>query len=283
VTITKVDGPGEIVRVDSIFYWTWKPDAAAVGQTYTVKLNGKANRNGAQKDQAVTTFSVTVDKMVKANVSPYFPENKKTHEGEPHTAVDFKANEQFANLDGSYRTEIYLDGQKVKEANEPTIDFTPEFKKDEKKSLEVKAYYKSPFMKDYVLIDDQTFKIGPPRLLAVPSGPVDAGDVVQIKAAYSLEEASKYMEIGSDHLDVESGGYFESTAKKEGGKGNEYFFDLKPTGKINSIKKKDGQDIQLSITDPITSQLVNGQGQLITVMPKIQQKGRGAGGGGGIH
>ena len=291
VTIKEKDGdPGEIVKVDSNYYWTWKPDAAAVGQTYTITLLGKANRNGAQKDQATNTFNVSVQKLEPANVSRFFPENKKTHDGEPHTAVDFKANEQFANLDGTYKTEIYLNGQRVVPAPgapdhlEPTVEFTPEFKKDEGKSLEVKAYYKSPFMKDYISIDDKTFKISPPRLLAVPSGPVDAGDVVQIKAAYSLEEASKYMEVGSDHLDVESGGYFEPTAKKESGKGNEYFFDLKPTGKISSIKKKDGQDIQLSITDPITSQVVNGSGQLITVMPKVQQKGRGgAGGGGGIR
>src|SRR5581483_1703503 len=52
VTISKVDGPGEIVKVDSNFYWTWKPDPSAIGQTYTIKLAGKANRNGAQKDQA---------------------------------------------------------------------------------------------------------------------------------------------------------------------------------------------------------------------------------------
>ena len=37
VKIQKIDGPGEIIQRDSNFFWSWKPDAAAIGQTYTVK------------------------------------------------------------------------------------------------------------------------------------------------------------------------------------------------------------------------------------------------------
>jgi hypothetical protein len=279
VNITKADGPGEIVKVDSNFYWTWKPDAAAIGQTYTVKLNGKANRNGAQKDQATTTFSVQVDKLEPATASHFFPENKKTHDGLPYTNIPFKANEQFANLNGAYKTEIDIAGAKVKESAEPTIEYTPEFLKDEGKSLEVKAYYKSEFMKDYVQLDDQTFKIAFPPFIANSEGDLTAGDPLYIKSALGLP--SYYQEVGADHLDITSDGYFESTAKKVAGAGLKIEFTANATSKINTIKKKDGQTIDVTATDPITHQSQTFQ---VTVTPKVQtKKGAAAAGKGGIN
>ncbi len=281
VKITKVDGPGDVVQIDSNFYWTWKPDAAAVGQTYTVKLSGKANRNGAQKDQATTSFTVSVDKMEMANPTPYFPSNPKTHEGTPFTNITFTADEKIANLDGQYRTEIYLNGVKVVTKDEPTASYLPEFMKDENKQLEVKAYYKSNFMKDFVPIDDKTFKIGPPPFLGVVNNEgMTAGEALQIKAAYNLlvpVQGSQYKELGTDHLDIQSDGYFETTAKKEPGKDGALFFDAKATSKAMTIKNKDGQTVNLTITDPVTGQTKITQ---TIVMPKVQQKGRKPGGNG---
>ena len=277
VTITKADGPGEITRGDiakgdSSFYWTWKPDAAAIGQTYTIKLNGKANRNGAQKDQATTSFSVTVGKLEKANASPYFPENKKTHLGLAYTNIPFKANEQFKDLNGAYRTEIDINGTKVKESAEPTIEYTPEFLKDEGKTLEVKAFYKSEFMKDYVQLDDTTLKINYPPFVANSEGDLTAGDQLYIKSALGLP--SYYQEVGADHLDIQSDGYFEATAKKQPGSGLKIEFVANPTSKVNTIKKKDGQTIDVTATDPITHQSQTFQ---VVVSPKVQVK-KGAGG-----
>ena len=188
-----------------------------------------ANRNGAQKDQATTSFTVSVDKFEKSNPAPYFPANPKTHVGTPYTDVTFTADEKIANLDGSYRTELYLNGAKIATKDEPTISYQPEFMKDEKKDLEVKAYYKSNFMKDYVPIDDQTFKIGPPPFKGVADNDgLTAGEALRVKAAYNLlapVNGSQYKEIGSDHLDIQSDGYFETTAKKEPGKDGAFFFE----------------------------------------------------------
>jgi hypothetical protein len=222
--------------------------------------------------------------MENANPAPYFPANPK-HEGTPFTNVTFTADEKIANLNGQYRTELYLNGTKIDSKDEPTISYMPEFMKDEGKSLEVKAYYKSNFMKDFVPIDDQTFKIGPPPFLAVvQNDPMTAGESLQIKSAYNLlanvpgNPLGQYKEIGSDHLDIQSDGYFEPTAKKEAGKGNEVYFDAKPTSKVMTIRSKDGQVVNLTMTDPVTGESKSTQ---FTVMPKVQQKGRrGAGGGG---
>ena len=293
VNVTKVDGPGEIVKVDSNFYWSWTPDASAVGQTYTVKLSGKANRNGAQKDQATTSFTVSVKKMAKASVTPYFPANAKTHVGTPFTDVTFKANEQIAGLDGAYRTEVYLNGQKMVTSEEPTIDFTPQFQKDEGKTLEVKAYFKSPMMANYAQIDDQSFKIGAPPFIAVSNSgtTMTAGDNLQIKAAWdtlSGSSLSRYIEVGSDHLQVDAGGYFEGSAKKD--PSNHFIFVARPMSKAQNVTKKDGETVTVTITDPVTGQ--SSPSMQITIMPKVQQRGGyggyrpgggGGGGGGGIH
>ncbi len=279
VNITKVDGPGEIKKIDSNFYWVWKPDAAAVGQTYTVKLAGKANRNGATKDMASTQFTVSVHKLEPANVSHYFPENKKSHDATPYTLLPFKANQKFANLDGTYRTEMYIGGNKVKESGEPTIEFTPEFLKDEGKPLEVKTYYKSNFMKEYILIDDENFKIAPPPFKVAAENDPEIGDVLTIKAGLGIPGSMN--EIGSDHLDVESGGIFGTTAKKQAGAHLDFDVQMNTAKAASVVKKKDGEDKDVTVTDPLTH-----QSQVITVhiTPKVQTKrGPGAGGGGRIR
>ena len=284
VHITKVDGPGEIVPgKDSGFVWVWTPDAAAVGQTYTVKLAGKANRNGATKDLATTQFNVIVHKLEPATASHYFPENKKTHDGTPFTMTPFKANQKYANLDGAYKTELYVGGTKVVEKSEPTIEYTPEFLKDEGKPLEIKTYFKSDFMKDYVQLDDATFKIAPPAL-AVSADDLDIGDALSIKAGFATPGAPKgnYSEIGADHLDVESGGLFGTTAKKTTDASHFYFEVQMISGKASSvIKKKEGEDKDVTITDPLTHQTKT---LTIHITPKAPAKrGGGAGGSGGIH
>ncbi|HEY3874615.1 MAG TPA: hypothetical protein VGM92_04010 [Candidatus Kapabacteria bacterium] len=291
VHVSVVDGPGQIIPApaDSGFCWTWKPEAKDAGQTYTIKLAGKANRNGMEKDQATTTFTVSVDKLEPATPSHFFPENAKTHDGTPYTNVPFKANEKFANLDGTYRTELYINGAKVATAEEPTVEYTPEFMKDEGKSLEVKAFYKSNTMKDFVQIDDQTFKIGPPPLLAVSEGDPNAGDPLDVKAALSLAQAGKYQEIGSDHLDIESEGYFETKATKlPGTAGARFEFEARMTSKGQGVKAKAGQTVNITITDPTTGQ---SKTFAVQIMPKVQQQrgyggyrgGGSGGGGGGIH
>ncbi|SRR5579883_3051943 len=280
VNITKVDGPGEIQKIDSNYYWVWKPDAGAVGQTYTVKLAGKANRNGATKDQATTQFTVSVKKLEPANAARFFPEDKKSHAALPYTLIPFKANMKFANLDGVYKTEMYIGGTKVKESNEPTIDYTPEFLKDEGKQMEIKTYFKSDFMKDYSLVDDETFKIQPPPFKVAAQNDPEIGDALQLRAAFGVP--GNYSEIGAESLDVESGGLFAATAKKLPGKGARMDFEVQMnSGKASSvIKKKDGEDKDITVTDPLTHQV---QTVTIHITPKVQTKRGGYGGGGQIH
>ncbi len=292
VNVTEVNGPGKIVQVDSNFYWTWTPDASALGQTYTVKLAGQAKRGGMQKDQATTSFTVRVMPLVKANAQPY--SGLRPDKKEPCTDATFGANEQIKGLNGSYRTVIYMNGQVVDSTDEPTAEFTPKFGKDENKTLEVKAYFKSPFMQNYVQVDDKSFKIGPPPFLAVSNsgGSVTAGQDLQIKAAWDTLSGPgtfRYIEVGSDHLNVETepSGYFSLTAKREPGKaGQRYIFDARPLSKDESVTKKSGVQVQVSISDPVTGQ--SAPPFTITVLPKPTQRGyggyggyRGGGGGGG--
>ena len=83
----------------------------------------------------------------ESECSSVLPSECEDAQATPYTDVTFKANEQIAGLDGSYKTEVYFNGQKMVTSDEPTIEFTPQFQKDEGKTLEVKAYYKSTMMK----------------------------------------------------------------------------------------------------------------------------------------
>jgi hypothetical protein len=160
VTITKVDGPGEIRKIDSNYYWMWKPDRSTVGQTYTIKLAAKANRGSGVKDQARTQFSVSVKLLQYADRTPYYSLPQLTVDSLPRVGMLFKVNEKMANLDGSYKTELSINGQRVKESSEPVIDYMPERMKDGGKTLRLVTYFKSSFMKDYIQIDDKSWVIG---------------------------------------------------------------------------------------------------------------------------
>jgi hypothetical protein len=282
VTMQKVDGPGEIKQVDSVYYWVWKPEATAVGQTYTVHMRGEAHRGGGANDQATTDFPVVVNKLDFANASHYYPENKKSHAATPFTMLNFKANQKFKDLDGAYKTELYLNGTKIAEKNEPTIEYTPEFMKDEGKTLELKTYFKSTVMKDYTLIDDQSWKIAPPPFLAFSGGDIEVGDAATIVAMLGISGDTH--ELGSDHLDVsDDKGIFATTAKKSKDNKRQFELAMNTSKATNSIKKKDGEDINLTVTDPTTHQ---SQQLVIHVTPKAQQRGGVGGfkpGGGGIR
>ncbi|MEO6941381.1 MAG: hypothetical protein ABI444_14800, partial [Candidatus Kapaibacterium sp.] len=241
----------------------------------------QTSRGGGAKDLANGSFTVRVNKLEPANVSRFYPENAKTHVGTPYTGIVFKANGKFASLDGSYRMELDLNGTKVAEKDEPTVEYTPEFLKDEGKKLEVKTYYKSPFMKSYVQIDDQVFTVAPPPLIVGSSGDLTAGDPLDFKVALGVPGA--YSELGADHVDIESDGYFESTAKKlmDGASGKHFSFEAKMMGKANGIRDKAGKPVHVIVHDPIS-----GRSDAFDIMiyPKVQTKGRGgSGGGGGIH
>ena len=67
---------------------------------------------------------------------------------------------------------------------------------------------------------------------------MNAGDNLQIKAAWDTLSGPRYVEIGSDHLTVESDGYFDVTAKKQPGKDGIYFFDARPTARRKALRRR---------------------------------------------
>ena len=224
-----------------------------------------------------------VDKLTPVVASRFNPENIKTHAGTPYTGIDFKVNCKKANLNnGDYRLELWMAGAKVAETKEPNIDFTPVFKQDDGKKLELRTYFKSTFSKDYVkLPDDTTWTIQPPPLKVGASDDVNVGDALDIKVALGV--ASPYMEIGADHVDIESGGYFEASAKKlmQGKTGTNFNFEAKMTSKGMNLRSKTGQVVNYTVTDPITHQSQSFQ---LNIMPKQQSNGRGGvPSSGGIH
>jgi len=276
VEITKADpsSPGEFIKVDTNWVWHWQPDASAIGQTYTVKFKGQAKRGGGAKDLASGEFTVKVDKLTPAVASHYSPEYPKNHQGRPLTGIDFKVNGKKANLDGTYKMELWMAGAKVVETAEPTIDFTPVFKQDEGKKLEVRNYYKSPFMKQFVQLPDTTLTIEPPPLKVGDPDDVHVGDNMDFLVALGI--AGQYMEVGTDHVDLESGGMFETSAKKlvQGKTGTNFTFEAKMSGKASSIRDKNGKEIPITITDPVSHQSYS---TTVKIFPKTA-KGRGGSG-----
>jgi hypothetical protein len=263
VKIDKVDGPGEFVKVDTNWVWKWKPDASMVGQTYTVKFKGTANREGgAEKNLAGGTFSVSVNKL-EQTANAFFPVNK-AKAPTPYTGIPFRFNGKYQGLDGTYKVELLMDGAKVVERNEPNVEFQPELLKDEKKKLQIKTYFKSTFMKEFLELYDTTLTIQPPPLKAGPDADaLMAGDALDFKAALGIAGVP-YIQIGGD-LDVESDGFFDKTARK----GKDFQFSVRMTSKANNLPKA-GKDVDVRVIDPRTGQSAT---MTIHIDPKTQQKG----------
>jgi hypothetical protein len=137
---------------------------------------------------------------------------------------------------------------------------------DEKKQLEVKIFFKSPYMRSFADIKDTTFVLAPPPMKAGGASELNAGDQLDFSAALGVSPT--FLEIGGD-LDVESEDYFEKTAKK----GKKFEYTLKMTGKANNIKDKNGKEVNIHLTDPRTGQSYD---MPVIILPK-PTKGKGKG------
>ncbi|HEY6171984.1 MAG TPA: hypothetical protein VIX80_06990, partial [Candidatus Kapabacteria bacterium] len=196
VVITKTEGPGEIRQPegDTNWYWFYKPNSGEAGQGYTVRYQAKANRGGGAKDIANGQFTVTVKPLtpVAGDSAMYFPtevdEETNKYTVTPYTRVPFKVNGKYAELNGSYRIKLTLDGADFKTVDEPTVEFTPVFLEHEGKKLGVKILFRSPYMREYVQLQEQEFVINPPIFQAPRSKTITEGNnLVKFSAGYGIE------------------------------------------------------------------------------------------------
>lgn len=242
ISISGQAPPGSTMQ-DSVFIFA--PKATDIGQTYTIKLRAQANRNGGEKDVAATEFSVEVKPLVPVK-EVFWPVKKKDDivTGSPYGLVPFQVNGKYAGLDnGTYRVELYLDGVKIKESNEPSLEWTPTLE-DVKKTLQAKILFRSSYGGDYVSLKDTTMVIATPPLLAGGGlGELKIGEALDFKAALGI--APKYIEI--EELVVTAEGYFDEKPRKIG----KMDFSLRMnTGKANQIKDKAGKIVNIVVTDP---------------------------------
>ena len=71
VNIVKLDGPGAIGGMDSLWYWRYKPFAVDTGKTYTVRFLAGATRHGGSADTMIGSFTVKVYPLVPEDPSLY--------------------------------------------------------------------------------------------------------------------------------------------------------------------------------------------------------------------
>lgn len=247
VQITKIEGPGEIKKIDTNWYWVYTPNSSEIGQGYTVRYQAKANRGGGAKDMASGSFTVSVKKLQPVDSVMYFP--NLADDGEPaniqvFTKVPFKVNGKFQDLNGTYKLKITLDGAVYKEPNEPTFEFTPVYGEMEGKKLGVEVLFRSPYMRDFVSLDKDEFTIQPPTLVAGGSGKWTQGDpkVIKFKAGFGIEghftEADGDLNVNSD------GGYLDTKATKL----SEYDYQVRVIKE--PVFKRDPIKIKATLTHP---------------------------------
>ncbi|MBS1902268.1 MAG: hypothetical protein JSS75_01015 [Bacteroidetes bacterium] len=272
VSITKIDGPGEFQKIDTLWYWIYKPASTEIGQNYTVHFKGQANRGGGAKDVGMSSFSVTVHALrpVAGDTAMYSPtyvdDNGKTVVS-PYTKVPFSINGKYEELNGSYQLHLTLDGASFKDVPEPTYEFTPTFMEMEGKKLGVTINFKSPFMKNWVELRHDEFAIAAPPFLAKITPPNITPDVrsVKILCGYGIE--GHYTDAGGD-LDVQSeGGVFDTKASKTG---TQFEYSLRVAKFPANIPAK-GKAVKVTITDRAGGGTLT---RTVTLMPPKHGFGR---------
>lgn len=258
VTISKLEGPGEFVKIDTFWYWKYTPNPGEIGQTYTVKYRGAANRGGGPKDVAQSQFSVTIKGLQPVDPLTYSPEGVvDTSEGKmvvtPYTKVPFKINGKYQDLNGTYRLRLTLDGSEFKTVNEPTYEFTPTFNEMEGKKLGVEVLFKSQFMNEFVTLKKDEFEIAPPPFEATFPKAYYEGDpmIINFKAGYGV--AGHLTGIGGDLTINADGGVFDMKATKRAGATDDYSYSVRLLKNPNKTDKK-GKPVTVTITDPQTGQ-----------------------------
>ncbi len=266
VTITKTEGPGEFVKVDTNWVWKYTPAAGDVGQTYTVKFKGQANRGGGAKDVSSGSFNVAVKALrpVAGDSAVFFPTDDDG-KPQPYTRFPFKINGKYADLDGVYNIKVFVDGKEVKSVSEPTTQYTPEYLTDEEKKLTVKILYRSLFSREFKELRSEDFKIlAPPLLVAGFKSTWTVGDNPQIKfkAGVGLGDAGEgyQLELPGDIDAASDLNVLESKATKLDGI-NYAIRVVKPPTNL----KKDGYQINVTFKDPKTGQ---SKVKKLTIYPK---------------
>jgi len=260
--ITKIEGPGEIKRIDTNWVWIYNPGKDAIGTNQTVKFKANANRGGGAADMANSQFSVTVKdlKPVAGDSGIYSPWDEDAKTATPFTKVHFSINGKYADLDGQYKLVLTLDGAPYKEILEPTFSFVPTFLEMEGKKLGVSIQFKSVFMHEYKELRHDEFVIAAPPLNVGGGGSRVYVDekVVKFKAGYGIE--GDYTPTGGDLTVQADGGYFDSKATKT----SDYDFTLRLV-KVPTTLKRDGLPVKVTFTDPTSGDKAT---RTITIMPK---------------
>ncbi len=265
VTMTKVEGPGEVVRVDTNWVWTFTPAPSDIGQSYTVKIKGQANRGGGAKDIGTNSFTVLVKalKPVAGDSGVYYPIDD---DGKPMplTKFPFKVNAKYVDLDGIYRIQMFVDGKEVKTVNEPNAEYTPEFLADEGKKLSVKVSYRSVFSKEFKELRNDEFPIQAPPLLVggwKSSWTIGENPSIKFKAGLGLDNPEYQSPLPGDLEITSDQNFVDQKASKVG----DYDFTTRIVKTPSTPPKRDGLQINVVIKDPKTGQ---SKTKKMTIYPK---------------
>jgi hypothetical protein len=257
VTITKIDGPGEFIKIDTNWYWKMTPGVGDIGQSYTVRFKGTANRGGGPKDVGAGSFSVIVKALQPVDSSMYSLSDPNM-EIKPYVKVPFSINGKMQGLNGSYKLILTLNGTEIKTVDEPTYTYKTDNYDDVGKKLGVEVRFKSPYTPDYVTIKKDEFVIDPPPLnVTVLKWTQGDPKVIKFKAGFGVE--GSYSQIDGDLNVTSEGNFLDNRAVK----GEEFYYT------IRVIKepplKRDPIKIKATFTHPGSGTSVS---RTVTLMPK---------------
>lgn len=271
-----LEGPGTVVRLSNS-RWLWKCEDDSLWGWHHVVV-------GDTKYDLSTGFGFDADPIPEPDrLLPYRTRgHRHTEEYSTPPCLTVYSGmsnvllERVSQTRGQFSLEFYVDSQLIAINDGQILDVRPELSQTEGRRGTLRVSYRFHCEDTFRIVREFRAKIAPPPLIVKTSNTIEQGDNLSITAylgseedalplpSLTLEPIAGFFDGGTVQMVKDTSEEYDfgwrPRVKHPAGESyghEQYYFEFAPSASQRTITKKDGQDINVIVTDPLTHQTRN--------------------------